>query len=260
MQQPDDADDPLRGAEWQPTGGAGLSLPPPRPTRQAGALIERVASLVGSLPRSRPALVAVDGADTAGKTTFADSLASALEPGRTVVRIEADDFEQPRAHRYRRGSDSPAGFFEDTYDHDAFEARVLRPLTAGDRRIVRRIYDRKADAPVDAPVEEVPADGVVIVDGCFLLRRQLREYWSLGVFLVVGEEQRLRRAQSRDRTRLGGSEGVVTRYRTRYFPGFDLYLEREEPLRCAHIVVDNEDVDRPAVLRWPSADLEAMRD
>lgn len=258
MPKPDDSEDPRRTAPWYPKRAVGARTAVPAATTTSSELVGSIVSLVELLPRSRPALVAVDGGDAAGKTTFADSLGSALEPGRIVTRIEVDDFEQPRDYRYRQGSDSPVGYLEDTYDHDAFEDRVLRPLVVGDRRIVRQIYDRKTDAPVEAPVEEIPTDGVVVVDGCFLLRRRFRGYWSLGVLLVVDEEERLRRAMSRDRVRLGGSEGVAARYRTRYFPGFDLYLEREDPLDWAHVVVDNGDVDRPVVLRWPSGRPEPM--
>ena len=48
-------------------------------------------------------LVAVDGVDGAGKTTFCDELASVLRAqGRAVVRASVDDFHHPRAIRWRR--------------------------------------------------------------------------------------------------------------------------------------------------------------
>ncbi len=89
------------------------------------------------------------------------------------------------------------------------------------------------------------------VDGCFVLRTQLRMYWTLGIYLEVAEEERLNRAASRDAKRLGGAEGVLARYRKRYLPAFDLYLERDDPIAHADVIVDNNDVDHPVVLRWP---------
>jgi uridine kinase len=54
--------------------------------------------------------VAIDGPDTAGKTTLADELADALlGRGREVVRASIDDFLRPRDERHRRGPDSPEG-------------------------------------------------------------------------------------------------------------------------------------------------------
>jgi len=61
--------------------------------------------------------VGIDGVDGAGKTTFADELAAALAPfGRPVIRAGVDGFHHPRAVRYRRGRESPEGFFRDSYD------------------------------------------------------------------------------------------------------------------------------------------------
>ena len=108
----------------------------------AGALIERLATTIKDTPRGHPTLVAVDGPDSAGKTTFADALAHAVGRKRPVIRVEGDDFEQPRHFRYRRGSASPQGYFEDTYDYESLAQHLLIPLLEGDRRIVRRIYDR----------------------------------------------------------------------------------------------------------------------
>jgi len=48
--------------------------------------------------------VGIDGVDGAGKTTFADALATTLQQqGRPVVRVSVDDFHHPRAIRYARG-------------------------------------------------------------------------------------------------------------------------------------------------------------
>ena len=84
-----------------------------------------------------------------------------------------------------------------------------------------------------------------------VLRTQLRMYWTLGIYLEVAEEERLNRAASGDAKRLGGAEGVLARYRKRYLPAFDLYLERDDPIAHADVIVDNNDVDHPVVLRWP---------
>jgi len=43
---------------------------------------------------------------------------------------------------------------------------------------------------------------------------------------------------------------VNLRYRGRYFPGYAIYLDREVPQAIADIVVDNNHVDDPRVVRW----------
>ena len=168
-----------------------------------------------------------------------------------MARIEADHFLQAPSRRYRLGRDSPVGFLEDTYDLQALVQRVVVPLIEGDRRIVRRHYDRELDRPFDDPSERVPSTAVVIIDGLFLLRRGLRRFWDLSILLEVTENERLRRALNRDAGRMGGADGVRLRYRTRYLPGFALYVDREDPQAVADIIVDNERPEDPQVLRWP---------
>jgi uridine kinase len=215
-------------------------------------LARQVAALATGGASSRPTLIAVDGPDASGKTTLADEIARACpSQGRPVVRIQADHFLQSPTLRYRQGRDSPVGFFEDTYDLDALVQRVLVPLIEGDQRIVRRHYDRERDGPFGDPLERVPSNALVIVDGLFLLRRELRRFWDLSIFLEVTENERLRRALNRDATRLGSSHGVVLRYRTRYLPGFALYVHREDPQAIADIIIGNERLGDPQVLRWP---------
>ena len=113
-----------------------------------------------------PALVAIDGADAAGKTTLADELATFL--GAPVTRIGADAFLRPPEERYRRGRESPEGYYEDAVDHEALRESL-------------------ADAA-----------GLVIVDGVFLFRPELDDLWSFRVFVEINEAASLRRGVRRD--------------------------------------------------------------
>ena len=68
--------------------------------------------------------VAIDGVDAAGKTMFAEELADAvLRLGRPVIRASIDGFHNPRAIRRRRGSPSPEGYFEDSFNYPALSTR-----------------------------------------------------------------------------------------------------------------------------------------
>ncbi len=91
--------------------------------------LARAAEAIADLPRDRRTLVAVDGVDGAGKTTFADRLAPRLD--RPVVRACEDDFLNPAAIRHRRGRESPEGFFRDTYDLALLGRLLLDPFAAG---------------------------------------------------------------------------------------------------------------------------------
>jgi uridine kinase len=88
---------------------------------------------------------------------------------------------------------------------------------------------------------------VLIVDGMFLLRPELRSAWALSVYLHVRGDESLRRGKERDGG-LGSGEAIDQLYRERYLPAQSLYTEEVGPREVAHIVVDNGDATRPLIV------------
>ncbi|NNJ61030.1 MAG: uridine kinase [Dactylosporangium sp.] len=212
-------------------------------TRLADALRQR------SVPHTLR--VAIDGPDAAGKTTLADDLASMLGPDREVIRISADDFHLPEAARTRRGALSAEGYYLDAFDHDAIVGSVLRPLGPdGDGRYLPACYDRAADQPVVAEPRQAGARAILLFDGVFLLRPELRDHWDLRVYLHAEPEETLRRALDRDVDRFGSPEAVRRRYRVRYLPAQAMYRMVASPATRADIVLSLADPAAPEIRRW----------
>jgi uridine kinase len=61
---------------------------------------------------------------------------------RPVIRASIDAFHNPRAIRYRRGRESPAGFYLDSFDLEALISRLLSPFAAGEP-FRRRAFDQR---------------------------------------------------------------------------------------------------------------------
>ncbi|MEU6145847.1 hypothetical protein ABZ848_36585 [Streptomyces sp. NPDC047081] len=91
---------------------------------------------------------------------------------------------------------------------------------------------------------------MLLFDGVFLLRPELRACWDVSIFVDVGEEETLRRALVRDVDVLGGADVVRERYERRYLPGQRLYRTTAEPEMAADVVIDNNDPARPRVRNW----------
>nr|WP_238345380.1 uridine kinase [Actinopolymorpha cephalotaxi] len=199
--------------------------------------------------------VAVDGPDAAGKTRLTADLAAALaarHPAVPVVRVSMDDFHRPRVQRQQRGPLSPEGYYLDAFDHEAFVTGVLRPLgPGGDGWYRTAAHDLATDRPVDEPPRRAEPGSVLLVDGVFLLRPELRDHWDCAIYLHVEPAETLRRAQVRDERVFGSREAVRERYAARYLPGQELYRARGRPLERADVVLDLTDPLRPAVLRRP---------
>ncbi|MEO3781361.1 uridylate kinase [Micromonospora sp. B11E3] len=195
--------------------------------------------------------VAVDGPDAAGKTRLADDLADRLGAQREVIRLSVDRFHQPAAVRRRRGSLAPEGYYLDSFDHDAIVGSVLRPLgPGGDGEYLPGTYDHRADEPASPRRQRARKDAILLFDGVFLLRPELRDFWDVTLYLHVEPEVTLRRALVRDLDLFGSAAVVEQRYRGRYLPGQALYRAEVRPLDRADIVLDMSDPLVPAILRW----------
>jgi len=226
---------------------------------QAADLTQRLSAAVTGLARLHDrVLVGIDGPDGAGKTTLADRLAEAMRvttphtPTMQVSTLQAsvDGFNRPRAQRYQRGELSPEGYYLDSFDYPALLAQCLRPFLDGESRVRTTTYDHHSDVRENVDATAVPAKAVLIIDGVFLLRPELRDLWTLPVYLRLSPEESLRRARRRDLELFGSNAEVERRYLGRYLPGQALYRERAHPESHAHILVDNEETGEPRIERW----------
>lgn len=194
-----------------------------------------------------PAAVAIDGPDASGKSTLADALVAPLETrGAVVVRASIDDFERPRAERYARGRFSAKGYYRDCFDYGAFKRLLLDPLTSGvaPALIRTRAFDLVSDKAIATRPVAIPARGVVLVDGVFLLRAELRDRWDLSILLEVSENETMRRALARAG---GDSEELRRLNEARYIAGYQLYRDEAAPEAVASLVIDNNDHTNPVI-------------
>jgi uridine kinase len=207
-----------------------------------------VAAEVTRLSRAHDrVLVGIDGPDAAGKSTLADRLAESLPA--PVLRVSVDRFHLPQKVRHRRGQLSAEGYYQDSFDYPALLTRCLAPFRAGAPQVQTASYDYRADgrSRTDA---EVPSRTILVVDGVFLLRPQLRDLWTLSVYLRVSPEETRQRAAARDLALFGSRDEIQRRYLERYLPGQELYRSEAHPEQTAHVVIGNEHPRCPVIERW----------
>jgi uridine kinase len=118
----------------------------------------------------------------------------------------------------------------------------------GDLRYRTKIFDFETDEPLIDEAKLALADDVLVVDGTFLQRPELRSAWDLAVYVDVPEELAAARGVQRDAARLGGPEAATALYRERYQPAFQIHQRSCDPMASADIVFDNT-VFADAVLR-----------
>src|ERR1700744_5367031 len=114
-------------------------------------VLARLASALATTSMEHTLRVAIDGRSGAGKTVFANELASQLiRLGRPVILTSVDGFHRPKAERYARGRHSAEGYYHDARDLGAVRRLLLDPLgPGGDGWYRTESLDLETDAPVD---------------------------------------------------------------------------------------------------------------
>lgn len=213
-------------------------------------VLKTVADRILSLPLDYTAKIGVDGVDGAGKTMFADELAQILRAAdRPVIRASVDGFHHPKAERYRLGRGSPEGYFEDSYNYAALMRVLLDPLSpGGSGRYRAAVFDHVIDVPVSAPECEALPASILVFDGIFLHRPELRDHWDISVYLDVAFEVSVPRCGQRD----GTSPDPEAAANRRYVEGQMLYLRTCDPRARATLTIDNNDLSTPVIVHTSS--------
>lgn len=201
-----------------------------------------------------PVRVAIDGVDASGKTTLADELAEVMQgANRQIIRASVDNFHNPEQIRRRRGGLSPEGFYHDSYNYDALEQVLLKPLGPnGNRHYRTAVFDLYQDQPVETTAEKAAPDAILLFDGIFLLRPRLMPYWDLTLYIEADYVHTMARGVRRDAELYGSVNQALIRYQERYVPGQKIYHKQAKPLDNVDILIDNNDLEAPKFLRVPA--------
>jgi uridine kinase len=96
---------------------------------------------------------------------------------------------------------------------------------------------------------------MVLVDGTFLQRPELRGGWDLAIFVKTSEQTAQTRGVVRDSALPGGDSAARQLYVQRYGPAYDLYDAACSPEAIADVLIVNEDFQSPALHVRPGARL-----
>ena len=161
---------------------------PSRPSARCGA---NCATRCAGSYRGGRVVVAVDGVDGAGKTVFATgSPRSSPRTARpcSARRSTASIARDPSATRAGAGAPRASTATRTTTRRSAacssipFREGWQTAATAG---FQLEAFDLARDAPVESSWVAAPRDAVLIVDGIFLHRPELRDLWDWSVWLEV---------------------------------------------------------------------------
>lgn len=162
--------------------------------------------IAASAGRRDLTLVGIGGRGAAGKTTLAR-----LVPEAQVVATDA--------------------FWDGgRFDLERLRRDVLEPLLLR-QGAQYEAWDWAAQQP--AGRRSVEPLGIVVVEGVCALHRLLRAAYDVRVWVDAPREVRLARAVARD------GAASRTEWEDRWLPSEDRYVERDDPVSCAQVVIDS---------------------
>jgi uridine kinase len=155
-------------------------------------------------------------------------------------------FDEFHPEGYRAGGGSaafaPARYLEAGFDFAAFRRMVMAPAApGGSGRLTLSLEDPEQRAML-------VRDGILVADGCFLAKPDLRDAWDFVIWLDVSIEMMVERAARSDVAWVGDEARVRRHYQTFWRETHALY-EALGPRETANAIVDNEDASRPRLTR-----------
>ena len=169
----------------------------------------------------RPSLIAIDGHSAAGKSTLAAELQTVFPD---IQLVHGDDFYRVMPETERFDLDASEGY-RHYFDWERLEQQVLRPL-AVQQEACYSVYNWETG--VLGAEKVVRPRGVVIVEGVFSARPELRRYYD-AIFLVETNE-RIRAERQKQR-------GDETAWLARWDAAEKFYLETHRPHTYADLVI-----------------------
>lgn len=167
-------------------------------------------------------LIAIDGPGGSGKSFFTDNLRKYFS---NCQIIHFDDFyhEKNSSHHNKPKIGS-------SFDWKRLEKEVLTPLKKGSIAYYQK-YDWIKDEV--GGKHEVRPEGIILIEGIYSYRKEIRHYYDLSIWIEVDYELRLNRGIERD------GEDMKHRWTDEWMPKESEYIKSEfhSPREKADIVI-----------------------
>lgn len=195
-----------------------------------------------------PLVVGINGIDTSGKTMFSKNLEKHLQAlNYEVQMIHIDDFHNPKSIRYS-GEDEVSNYFYQSFDYNRLISEILNPMKY--EKKLSKTYmalNLETDKHDLERIYKVTPNTIVILEGVFILRDEIRGFLDFSIFLSVPFEIVKERARKRDVPMYG--EEILEKYDNKYIPTQKKYLEMFPPEILADIIIDNQDWNHPKIVK-----------
>lgn len=185
-------------------------------------------------------LVALSGIDGSGKSTIAQRVVGGLENrGLNAVSIGLDAWHHPPAKRFSK--EAPAAhFYENAFRFAELFEVLINPLKQNRAAHVTVELTRLPENDLIEHTFDLADLDVIVLEGIFLLKKELRENYDLAFWVECSFETALRRALQRNQEGLSEAE-ILRDYQTIYFPAQRIHFATDEPMANVNGIIRNDE-------------------
>jgi len=202
-------------------------------------VIERIREVRGQVPAQRSALIAVSGIDGCGKGFITKEIVAGLQQfGLRVASINVDGWLNLPAKRFN--DENPAEhFYLNALRFDDLFSRMIIPLRDSRSLRIEMDYAEETATQYRKQVCEFENVDVIVLEGIYLLKRDLRRHYDLSIWIECSFDTALERAIARGQEGLAAEETIAA-YQRIYFPAQEIHAAQDMPKASADIVFVND--------------------
>jgi uridine kinase len=185
--------------------------------------------IIRNSSHSQVYLVGIDGLGGSGKSTLTERIQYQLEAKHSIVTIvHIDDFYLPSTSQSKLSPQlKPIGA---DFDWIRLRDQVLVPLRSNQIANYVR-YDWPSDRLAEC--HEIQPLGIVLIEGVYSIRAELRDLYDYRVWIDCPSELRLNRGVARDRTI------ALSLWVDEWMPAEERYYKEHRPDTFAQVVVNS---------------------
>lgn len=181
-------------------------------------------------------VVGIDGLGGSGKSTISEKICAKLEDYKfNTILLHIDDFITMREVRYNPAYPEWKCYYDLQWRYEYLVEAVNTIKDGTKNQVAVELYDKENDNYFKQSYD-VTERTIVIVEGIFLQRKELKGIFDFMIYIDIPETVRLERVLKRD-TYIGNEQQIVDKYQNRYFPAERKYFIEYQPNKSADYVI-----------------------
>ncbi|HEV8507422.1 MAG TPA: hypothetical protein VGQ53_18550 [Chitinophagaceae bacterium] len=183
--------------------------------------------------------IGVSGIDASGKGFVCRVLENELEKQNLkVANINIDPWQNPITVRLQK--EEPArNFYNTVFRWDDFFSQLISPLKKnGSIHLETKLIRTDSDEYYPFTYDLNKID-ILLIEGIFLFKKELRDYYDLKIWTNCSFETALQRAIARNSENLD-KEQLIHDYQLYYYPAQRYHFEKDNPFEAADIIYQND--------------------